>query len=108
MIFGLWMQLGSIGFVVFLFFFANLLMSASFSIRRASDPYIKSAAVFCTTALASGLLVTNLDQFVWTQRGALFLGTVLGLVASISALQGRTVALRGPRPGHAQPAERLA
>lgn len=91
MIFGLWMQLGSIGFTLFLFFYAGLLIAASYAIRQGEDAFGKSAAVFCTAALTSGLLVSNLDQFVWTQRGALFLGTVMGLVAAIGAMQGRAI-----------------
>jgi O-antigen ligase len=92
MIFGLWMQLGSIGFTLFLFFYSGLLISATYAIRQAGDAFGRSAAVFCTTALTSGLLVSNLDQFIWTQRGALFLGAVMGLVAAISAMQGRRIA----------------
>jgi hypothetical protein len=92
-IFGLWMQLGSVGFALFLFFYSGVLVSASYAIRQASDAFGRSAAVFCVTALTSGLLVSNLDQFISTQRGGLFLGAVVGVVATISAMQGRTIAL---------------
>lgn len=93
-IFGLWMQLGSIGFTIFLFFYSGLLVSASYAMRQGGDAFSKSAAVFCATALTSGLLVSNLDQFVSAQRGALFLGAVVGLVAAIGATQGRRISLR--------------
>jgi hypothetical protein len=43
------------------------------------------------------LLASNLDQFIWTQRGALFVGTVMGLVAAIGAIQGRRVTFAGQR-----------
>lgn len=91
MIFGLWMELGTVGLTIFLFFYAVVLMSASFAIRQTDDALGKSAVVFCATALTSGLLVTNLDQFVATQRGALFLGAVIGLVAAMAAMQGRSM-----------------
>lgn len=52
---------------------------------------------FCTTALTSGLIASNLDQIICTQRGTLFLGTVMGLVAAIGAIQGRRVMVAGQR-----------
>jgi hypothetical protein len=89
MVFGLWMFLGFPGFVVFLCFYANCIVSAGYLIRSTACPFRRSAAVFCLTALVSGLIVTALDMFVWTQRGALFLGGVVGLLAALAVEQQR-------------------
>ena len=83
------MCLGFPGFVVFLCFYANCLLSASYHIRASEGWFLKAAAVFCLTALTSALIVTVLDQFVWAQRGALFLGGVIGVLALVALAQRR-------------------
>jgi hypothetical protein len=91
MIFGLWMALGSINFVIFLCYVGSAMMTASLSIKLESHPQMKAAAVFCVVGIATALLVTNLDQFIWAQRGALFTGFVIGLAGALAAREGRLI-----------------
>ncbi len=88
-VFGLWMALGTPGFVVFIWLFALPIASASFAIKRSTGAFARAAAIFCVLGLSGALLTSNLDQFVWAQRGALFVGALLGLVSAIGALQRR-------------------
>ena len=91
-VFGLWMALGTPAFVVFIWLFAVPIASASFSIKRSVGAFARAASIFCVLGLSAALLASNLDQFVWAQRGALFVGALLGFVSAISALQRRAAA----------------
>lgn len=86
MILGVWMSLGSVGFVVFLTYMGSLLMLAAASLRRQPDPYLKAVSYFALTALISALLVGALDQFIWLGRGTLFLGAVAALTSTLARL----------------------
>jgi O-antigen ligase len=90
MIFGLWMALGFVNFLIFVCYFSVAMMSASYAIKSADTPRLKATAFFCLSGLASALLVANLDQFIWAQRGALFTGVLLGITSALSASQGQS------------------
>ncbi len=91
-VFGLWMALGTPGFVVFIWLVALPIASASFAIKRSTNTFARAASIFCVLGLSAALLASNLDQFVWAQRGALFVGALLGFVSAIGALQRRAAA----------------
>ncbi|HEY5081365.1 MAG TPA: O-antigen ligase family protein [Bauldia sp.] len=94
-VFGLWMALGTPAFVICIWLFALPIASASFAIRRSADAFAHASSLFCVLGLSAALLASNLDQFVWAQRGALFVGALLGFVSAIGALQRRAGA-EGP------------
>jgi O-antigen ligase len=94
-VFGLWMALGTPAFVICIWLFALPIASASFAIRRSTDAFVRAASILCVLGLSAALLASNLDQFVWAQRGALFVGALLGFVSAIGALQRRAGA-EGP------------
>lgn len=97
------MQVGSVGFAISFTFFQPVDFG-ELSIRHLPTVY-QIGRRFCTTALISGLITSNLDQFICMRRADLFLGTVMGLVATISAIQGRRVMVAGQRAPAAAPSE---
>ena len=96
MILGMWMSLGGAGFVVFLSYFASLVVLASHSLRRHTDPYLKAVSYFALTGLLSGFLVGMVDQMIWAERGAIFLGVLGGMTASLYSLLPEERAADGP------------
>ena len=100
MILGIWSAVGSIGMVVFLGYVGSAVMVASHNIRWHTNPCLKAISYFLLMSLVCGLAVSVVDQFIWAERGALFLGAVMAMVAVLH----RTLSdRRGPdRPaGHA-------
>ncbi|HVY19825.1 MAG TPA: O-antigen ligase family protein [Bauldia sp.] len=91
-LFGLWMALGTPAFVVCIWLFAVPIASASLAMRRSTKAFVRASAIFCVLGLSAALLASNLDQFVWAQRGAIFVGALLGFVSAIGALQRRVSA----------------
>ena len=87
MVLGMWMSLGSVGFVVFLSYFASLVVLASHSLRRHADPYLKAVSYFVLTGLIAGFLVGMVDQMIWSERGAIFLGVLGGMAAALHRLR---------------------
>jgi hypothetical protein len=83
MILGIWTALGSVGFVLFLSYLGAAVMLASHNLRWHVDPQAKAFDYFLLTSLVSGLIVSVLDQFLWVDRGALFLGAVVAMVAAL-------------------------
>lgn len=79
-ILGMWMILGTPGFVVFLVYLGSLLMLASHNLRWHELPYVKAVSYFALVLLMSGLVVGTVEQAWYRQRGAVFVGTLAGLV----------------------------
>jgi hypothetical protein len=86
-ILGIWMALGTLGFVVFGTYMATLLMLASHALRRHADPYLKAVSYFLLTSLITALFVGAIDQFIWMERGGLFLGAVAAMVGAVYRLR---------------------
>jgi O-antigen ligase len=89
-VFGLWMALGTPAFVLCIWLFALPIASASFATSQSADAFWRAASIYCLLGLSAALVASNLDQFVWAQRGALFVGAVLGFVSAMSAQRRRT------------------
>ncbi len=87
MILGIWMSLGTPGFVVFLSYFGSLVVLASRSLRRHLDPYMKAVSYFLLTGLIASFLVSAVDQMIWSERGAIFIGVLSGLVSVVDRLR---------------------
>jgi O-antigen ligase len=86
MILGIWLSLGTICFTVFLIFVGGIMMSASYNLRRFEDNYIRAICFFVLASFSSGFLVAAVDQFIWSERGAIFLGAVVGILSAVTAL----------------------
>lgn len=79
MILGIWSAVGSIGFALWLSYLGAAVMLASHALRWHAEPATKALAYAVLMSLVSGLLVSALDQFIWTDRGALVLGAAVAL-----------------------------
>jgi hypothetical protein len=97
MILGMWMSLGSAGFVVFLSYFASLVVLASHCLRRHADSYLKAVSYFALTGLIAGFLVGAVDQMIWSERGAMYLGVLGGMAVALYGLRPED---QPPRPVH--------
>src|SRR5262249_19236388 len=101
-ILGIWMALGTFGFVVFATYMGSLVMLASHALRRHTDLYLKAVSYFLLTSLIAALLVGATDQFVWVERGGLFLGALAAMVSAVYRLrpgQNGAGTTRTPSPG---------
>jgi hypothetical protein len=87
MILGIWMSLGTVGFIVFATYMVSLVMLASHGLRRHTDPYLKAVSYFLLTSLISALFVGAVDQFIWLDRGSMFLGALAAMVSAVSRLR---------------------
>ena len=58
-------------------------MLASHDLRWHGDPQAKAISYFLLASLASGLFASVFDQFIWIDRGALFLGAVVAMAAAL-------------------------
>jgi hypothetical protein len=80
---GLWVFLGPAGLALLLLYFSILLACAGHNLRNEQDGVIQSIAFFVVTTLASAIVMGTVDQFVWAQRGAVFLGAVVGVLFAL-------------------------
>jgi hypothetical protein len=83
MLLGIWIALGAVGFVVFLSYCGAALALASHSLRWQVEPQAKAIGYFLLAALASGLFASVFDQFIWIDRGALFMGAIVAMTAAL-------------------------
>jgi hypothetical protein len=86
MILGIWMSLGTVGFIVFLSFLGSTVLLAAHALRRHTDPYAKAVSYFLATSLMSALFVGAVDQFIWLERGVLFVAALVAMVSALSRL----------------------
>lgn len=84
---GLWAFLGTAGLTLFLLYLSSLLACAGHNLRNQQDGVLQSIAFFVVSSLASGIVMGTVDQFVWAQRGAIFLGAVAGVLLVVDRLR---------------------
>ena len=90
MILGMWMTLGTVGFGIFIFYYASILMLAAFYMRHLQDNYLKVTCFFALSTYAAGFLVASVDQFIWSERGAIFMALLVAMISSLGQLTDRT------------------
>jgi hypothetical protein len=83
---GLWVFLGPAGLALLLLYLSILLACAGQNLRNAQDGVVQSIAFFVVSTLASAIVMGTVDQFVWAQRGAIFLGAVVGVLFVLNRL----------------------
>jgi len=93
-ILGMWMFLGTPGFIVCLAYFGSIIMLASRHVRQQSDPYFKAVSFFILAAFTSGLLFATVDHYIGIQRGAVFLGALAGILSVLERLRPASPLLR--------------
>jgi uncharacterized membrane protein len=84
---GLWAFLGPAGLALLLLYLSILLACAGQNLRNEQDGGLQSIAFFVVSALASAIVMGTVDQFVWAQRGAIFLGAVVGVLFVLDRLR---------------------
>jgi hypothetical protein len=84
---GLWAFLGLAGFALVLLYLSILLACGGYNLRNEQDVVLQSIAFFVVSSLASGIVMGTVDQFVWAQRGAIFLGAVVGVLFVLDRLR---------------------
>jgi uncharacterized membrane protein len=84
---GLWVFLGPAGLALLLLYLSILLACAGQNLRNEHDGVIQSIAFFVVSTLASAIVMGTVDQFVWAQRGAIFLGAVVGVLFALDRLR---------------------
>jgi hypothetical protein len=84
---GLWAFLGLAGVTLFLLFLSILLACAGQNLRNEQDNVLQSIGFFVVSCLASAIIMGTVDQFVWAQRGTIFLGTVVGILFVLDRLR---------------------
>jgi hypothetical protein len=78
--------LGPAGLALLLLYLSILLACAGQNLRNAQDGVVQSIAFFVVSTLASAIVMGTVDQFVWAQRGAIFLGAVVGVLFVLNRL----------------------
>jgi hypothetical protein len=84
---GLWAFLGPAGLTLLLLYLSILLTCAGQNLRNEQDVVLQSIAFFVVSSLASAIVMGTVDQFVWAQRGAIFLGAVMGILLVLDRLR---------------------
>jgi hypothetical protein len=84
---GLWAFLGIGGFALFLLYLSGLLAFAGQNLRNEQDVVLQAIAFFVVSCLSAAILMGTVDQFVWAQRGAIFLGVVVGILFVLDRLR---------------------
>jgi O-Antigen ligase len=84
---GLWAFLGPAGLALLLLYFSCLLACAGQNLQNDQDRVLQSIAFFVVSTLGSAIVMGTVDQFVWAQRGAIFLGAVVGVLFVLDRLR---------------------
>jgi hypothetical protein len=82
-----WVRLGLIGFIAFWFMAGSGVIEAVQNAKRLRDPYLKGVAVFCAAAIVVWVMQGALDMGLADFRATILIGTLLGLLASLSRFQ---------------------
>jgi hypothetical protein len=84
---GFWAFFGPVGLALFLLYLSLLLASAGQNLRNEQDRVLQSIAFFVVSTFASAIVMGTVDQFVWAQRSAIFLGVVAGVLFVLDRLR---------------------
>jgi O-antigen ligase len=87
---GLWTFLGPAGLSLFLLSLSILLACGGQNLRTEQDDVLKSIGFLVVSSLASGIVMGTVDQFVWAERGAIFLGALAGVLLVLDRLRRKS------------------
>jgi O-antigen ligase len=82
----IWLKTGAIGYAAFWLLFGSAICRAAIATRRLADPALRTVALFCLLSLAIVLVFSYVDLGLVSVRVAVFVGTVLGLVSVLPAV----------------------
>jgi O-antigen ligase len=85
-----WVKAGTAGFIVIMFFFARVIAESTWAYRRLQDPLLRAVAPVVGLAVANQLLVSYYELQLTYARNMIYLGTLVGLLATIERWGGLT------------------
>jgi hypothetical protein len=83
---GLWVSLGTAGFLAFLAYRGAVIALAARDAARRADPYLRALAAFTAAAFAVGLALSLVDHYLVARRAAILMGALAGLLAAAERL----------------------
>jgi O-antigen ligase len=94
---------GIVGFVIFILFYLSVLAEISYGFARlVKDKYLRAVLVFAGAALMNHLVYSFYDLTLTFYRCNVFLGTLLGVAATILAVEGERKEAAPPSPPEEQ------
>jgi O-antigen ligase len=83
-----WVKAGTVGFILAMFFFARVIAESTWAHRRLQDPLLRAVAPVIGLAVANQLLVSYYELQLTYARNMIYLGTFVGLLATIERWGG--------------------
>jgi uncharacterized membrane protein YhaH (DUF805 family) len=80
--------------LVFWFLMGTAISRAAAGVRRLQDPQLRLAALFCLVSVVAVLVFAYVDLGLVSGRVTAFLGTVLGIISVLKAIDRPMVATR--------------
>jgi len=90
----LWAKMGTIGFAVFWTMMGGIIAFGCLAFRTIEEPYLRSVALLVVCAVVMQLVVSYVDMQLTYARNMVFLGTLVGLLSRLPALDGAAQLLR--------------
>lgn len=82
---------GAVGFFIFWFFFNALIFRCASLYKKLSDPYLKSICIIIVIAIINQMVVSYFDLQLTYYRNMIVLGTLCGLIPTLTNLNKETV-----------------
>ncbi|HLX11867.1 MAG TPA: hypothetical protein VKS81_03560, partial [Bacteroidota bacterium] len=82
-------KMGAIGFCLLWFFLDSFAFQGAMIFSRLKDPYLKSVCAVSVVAIVVQVVVSNFDLQLTYYRNMVFLGTLMGLLSSLEAMDRR-------------------
>jgi O-antigen ligase len=83
-----WVKAGTVGFILVMFFFARIIAESTWAHGRLRDPLLRAIAPIIGLAVANQLLVAYYELQLTYARNMVYLGTFIGLLATIERWGG--------------------
>ncbi|HVD30214.1 MAG TPA: hypothetical protein VNE19_00700, partial [Methylomirabilota bacterium] len=84
----MWLKTGAVGYAIFWFLMGSAISRAAYAARRLVDPALRTAGLFCLLSVVGVIVFAWVDLGLVSGRVTVFLGTVLGLVSVLPAVDG--------------------
>ncbi len=80
-----WVKAGTLGFILVMYYFARVLAQAAWAHRALRDPLARAVAAVTGIAIVNQLVVAYYELQLTYARNMLYLGTLVGVLAAVSA-----------------------
>jgi hypothetical protein len=84
----MWLKTGAVGYAMFWLLMGSAISRAAYAARRLVDPALRTAGLFCLLSVVGVIVFAWVDLGLVSGRVTVFLGTVLGLVSVLPAVDG--------------------